>query len=308
MLKPGRRWASSLGYLAYALGVLALALWLLFPEDALRRTVVDRLNAACPELQWRVRSVRMAAPLTLSAEGIAGHGSAETELVRVDLLTVQPDWAGSLKTLRPRLRVRLLVGQGSLDGTAQWNGGSSLFSWEGSARRLQLADCPWLARRLGRELAGAVSATFSGSGVPGQQGNAQLRAEVRIENGRLELKKPILSHFAMPFSLVRFNLRGNGHRVQIEQGVGESELLNCRFSGQAEWTDDPSAAQIVLRGEAHPTPRFFKGLDNTVAVQSLRAQLKDSPLPFRVTGDPLNPSIHFEEFSMLFQSLEKELR
>ena len=308
MLKPAARVGSSLGYLAYALGVLALALWLLFPEDALRRALVDRLNAACPEMQWRVRSVRLKAPMTLIAEGIAGYGLAETELVRVDLLTVQPDWAASLQLLHPRLKGQLLVGQGSLAGTAQFNGGSALFSWEGTARQLQLADCPWLSRRLGRELAGAVSATFSGSGVLGKQENSQLHAEMRIENGRLELKKPILSHFAIPFSLVRCNLRGNGKRVQIEQGVGESELLNCRFSGQAELADDPVAAQIVLRGEANPTPRFFKGLNNTIAVQSLRAQLKDKPLPFRVTGDPLNPSIHFEEFSMLFQTLEKELR
>jgi type II secretion system protein N len=308
VLRPAGRWKGSLGYLAYGLGMLALALWLLFPEDALRRAFVGRLNAACPELRWRVRSVRMEAPLTLTAEAVEGIGPAETVLVRVDALTVQPEWAASLQRLRPRFRGRMQLGQGSLAGTVQFNGGSAEPSWEGTARQLQLADCPYLARRLGRDLAGAVSATFSGSGIPGQQANAQLLAEVRVENGRLELKKPILSHFAIPFSLVRFNLRGNGKRVQIEQGVGESELLACRFSGQAEWADDPVAAQIALRGEAHPTPRFFKGLSNTVAVQSLRAQLRDKPLPFRISGDPLNPSIHFEEFSLLFQTLEKELR
>jgi len=165
-----------------------------------------------------------------------------------------------------------------------------------------------LAWRLGREVDGIVSATFSGEGLAGEQVGAQLKAEVKIEDGRVGLKRPILHHSSIPFAQVCFNLRGNGGRLQIEQGVVDSELLHGRFSGQAEFGVDPTTAQVAVRGSLHLEPRFFKGLDNTVAVQALRAQLKDQPLPFRLAGDPVNPSLHFEEFSMLFQALEKELR
>ena len=44
-----------------------------------------------------------------------------------------------------------------------------------------------------------------------------------------------------------------------------------------------------------PKTKFFKGLDNTVALQAFRVQLKDNSLPFRISGDLSNPGIHYEE-------------
>jgi hypothetical protein len=49
-------------------------------------------------------------------------------------------------------------------------------------------------------------------------------------------------------------------------------------------------------------------VDNASLLKVIRTQLKDKTVPFRVSGDLYNPGIHFEEFSLLFQSLEKELK
>lgn len=298
----------SIGYLAYTLGALALLLWLLFPEEALRRSLVGHLNGAWPELQWRLRSVTLEMPAVLRLEALEGYGAADRPMIRLDSLVVQPDWAGSLQSRRLRIKYQIVVGQGSIAGLVQSIAGPTEWSWEGTVQQLRLADWPLLSWRLGREVEGVVSATFAGAGVPMKQEKAQLKAEVKVENGRLGLKRPILSHSVIPFSLVSLNLRGDGNRVEIEQGEVASELMRGQFTGHAEWGQEATSAQIVVHGAVHPEPRFFKGLDNTVAVQAVRAQLKDKPLPFRLSGDPVNPSIHFEEFSMQFQALEKELR
>lgn len=71
---------------------------------------------------------------------------------------------------------------------------------------------------------------------------------------------------------------------------------------------DLALSQLDLKGTMQPKTKFFKGLDNTVALQAFRVQLKDNSLPFRVSGDLSNPGIHFEEYSMHVQTLEKELK
>jgi hypothetical protein len=87
-----------------------------------------------------------------------------------------------------------------------------------------------------------------------------------------------------------------------------SELFEAQFSGMMTVNRDPALCQLDLKGFMQPKTKFFQGLNNTLALQAFRVELKDNPLPFRITGDLSNPGIHYEGFSMLFQTLEKELK
>jgi len=179
---------------------------------------------------------------------------------------------------------------------------------EGAAQNFRLTDFPLLGRQLGRTLQGSVSGTFSGTIVPAKGEVAELEARVQVTDGRLGLKQPILGHAELPLSQGTFNLRGHGEKMELAQGKVESELFEGQFSGTITMHREPALSQLNVKGSMQPKTKFFKGLDNTVALQAFRVQLKDNSLPFQISGDLSNPGIHFEEYSMLVETLEKELK
>lgn len=298
------------GYLLYVLLAAALLLWLLFPREAIQRLLAGYLNSSSPTLQWRVGSVTLHAPLRLTMEAIEGYGKEgeRTPLIRVDSLVLWPEWMASLTARAPRLGYGMRIGKGRVDGSIRADGGLEQLVVQGTVRELQLADWPLLALRLGRDVKGMLGASFTGTVAANTGQIGQVEARVRIENGQMALKRPILSHGVLPFSALSMTVRGDGARVHVQEGTAESGLFRCRFSGTLELNEDLAVAQLAIRGSLQPEAGFFKGVKSGIALQAFRAKLQDAPLPFRLSGELADPGIHFEEFSLLVQTLEKELR
>lgn len=309
MRKKIYRWLGGyFGYLLYTLALLVVLLWLLFPEEALRSLLVQYLNATYPELNWRVQSITRKIPEGVMAGMIEGYEAQDNKkpLVRVDRLTLRPDLVGMMKTINLQAAYRMVLAQGVIAGEVQWGGRKKGLRIDGSIQGLQLAECGMLTRLLERELQGTVSAIFSGTVLLGKI--SEMDVQLNITGGRLGLKQPVFEHPSLPFSRAAMIVHGRGEALQLEQGTFESELLNGQFAGKIKLAQDPVASRLDIRGTLQPQADFFKGVNNATTLRVFRSQLKNRLLPFRISGDLYNPGIHFEEFSLLFQSLEKELK
>ena len=309
MLKRMCRWLGGcIGYLLYTLALLVLLLWLLFPKETCHRLLVQYINNAYPLLSWQVHSMTLRIPEGLTLKGIGGYEPGDTKkpMVYVDSLTLRPDIAGMLQTKHLQAAYRMVLAKGEIAGVVQMDGWGKGLHLDGSVQGLRLAECAILARQLEREVQGTVSATFKGrlSSLPGKI--PEMEAKLSVAQGRLGLKQPILNHAVLPFSLAEVMLRSRGATLQLEQGTVDSELFTGQFSGEIKVFLDPVASQLDIRGSMQPRPAFFKGVDNASLLKVIRTQLKERIVPFRVSGDVYNPGIHFEEFSLLFQSLNKE--
>jgi len=311
MLKKVGKWLGScMGYLLYTLALLLLLLWVFFPQEPLRRLLVQYLNNASPGLSWQVQAITLQVPEGIIVAGIKGYGAQDKNqpLVQVDSLCLWPHIPGMLHTRRPRAGYRLLMAQGVVAGTLQRNGGKTGLHVDGSMQGLQLAECPLLPLLLQRNPQGVVSADFAGIIEFSLGKISDLEAKLRVDNGLLDLKRPILNHGSLPFSQISFTLRSSGATIQLEQGLVDSELFSGQFAGAIQLSRDPGASRIDIKGTLQPRPPFYEGMNNTPVLESIRSQLENRSLPFLLSGDLNNPGIHFEEFSLLFLSLEKELQ
>ncbi len=311
MLKTVGKWlVSCIGYMLYTLALLLLLLWLFFPKDTLRGHLVQYLNGAYPGLRWQVQSLTLHVPAGITVAGIKGYAAQGNlkPLVQFDSLVLRPLLAEMLHTKRLQAEYQLSLAQGIVGGTLQRAAGHKEFHVDGSIQGLELAECTLLAGLLRRNLQGSLSATFAGTFDPSLGKISALEAKLRIDNGLLELKHPLLNHSTLPFSQMGFTLHSRGETVQVEQGVVASELFSGQFAGEIQLRREPAASLLDIRGTLQPRPEFFKGVNTTPVLESIQVQLKNKPLPYRVSGELYNPGIHFEEFSMLFQSLEKELK
>jgi type II secretion system protein N len=308
--KTLRGLGSCIGYLLYAVGLGVLLLWLLFPHEAMRRYLEKSLNRVSPELRWQVEAVGLDIPAGLTLRAIEGfeQGDGKNPLLRIDVLTLRLNWAESLRARQVQIEYRMAAGKGSVHGFVRIDGGQQGLYVEGAGQDIELTAFPLLSRQLGRALQGSVSGTFTGTFLPAKGEFAELTARLNVDNGRLGLKRPILSHTELPFSQGTVVLHGRGERLQLEQGVVASELFDGQFSGTVIVNRDPARGQLDLKGAMQPTAKFYKGLNNTLALQAFRVQLKDNSLPFRISGELSNPGIHYEGYSQLFQTLEMELK
>ncbi|MCL2457617.1 MAG: type II secretion system protein GspN [Desulfobulbus sp.] len=305
-----RRLATILGYALYGTGVLMLGVWLLFPAETVRRALEERLGRTWPDLQWRVEGAALELPLKLTVRAIKGYEVRETEapLVRLERLTVQPDLLASALSRAVQTDYRLEIGKGSISGMARWRGGQDGGRIEGMIREINLSSIPWMSRRLGRSLQGAVSGTFTANLQPASSPETTLEARLDLTNGRVGLQRPILGRRELPFSKVSARVSVQGWVFELAQGEIASPLFDGRFAGRVALRPDPGQGQIEVQGVVDLKDNFFKGLDNTVNLQAFRLQLKDKPLSFSIMGDLAGPGIHYGEHAMLVQTLEQELR
>lgn len=311
MLKNTLRWlGSSIGYLLYGGAVLVLLLWLLFPKEAARRFLEASLQRVYPQMTWHVGAVQLAFPGVATALAIEGRepGGALKVLARMDTLVLQPNIAGSFTSRSVQIDYRMAAGKGSVAGNARIMGQHHGVRVEGAIDGIKLADFPVLSQRLGRTLQGVLAGNFAATIVPDRGELIGLEARLSAENGLVGLKRPLFGHADLPFSQGSVVLRVQDGRLVLEQGRLESALCSGEFTGMLTMERDPALSRLDVQGKLHPKAAFFKGMDSTLALQAFRVQLKDNSLPFRISGTLSDPGIHYEDFSMLVQNLEQELK
>jgi len=301
-------WFHSLGYLLYTLAAAGIALWFLFPAQSVQRLLVRALGALAPGIAWSVGTIELGLPLSMKVKGVEGYSvpDSNTPALRIDQLTVWPDWETSIRKQALWLNYQIRLGSGVLRGRL-WRQEQG-YTFSGMARDLQLESIPLLSNQLGRQLNGTVSAAFEGEGCPRPLESCAWKVQCTLEDGRMALVRPLLRHTELAFSQVSMLLRGKGREISITKGKLTSPLGDGWFNGSLMVMADPLQSQLKFRGGFHPQPAFFDGLEKTVALQAVQLELHDKPLPFNLSGTLRHPGIHFESLAMQMYTLEKEIQ
>lgn len=312
MLRKFGRWiVASLGYLFYTLVVLGACLWLLFPRDSLHRLLIRSLDTAFAPVQWRVGTLAFTLPMAVRLERVEGYGQGDENkpLVRIDSLVVTPDLREMVKTRQLKAAYQMTLAKGTVAGALAMRDRKSGLHFDGAMQEIQLTELSALTRPLQREVHGVAAGSFTGVLGLHPVAISELEAKVRVENGSLQLLKPVLGHVVLPFAQATANIALRGDRVQVASGVVNSPLFAGEFAGEVRLHQDIAASTIAVKGSLQPRPELFKEVTGNPAVlQVVRQRLQDRALPFRLSGDLRSPAIHFEEFAVLLETLEKRSR
>ncbi len=306
--KLGRSVVACLGYLFYILVMLGLCLWLLFPRDSLHRLLIRSLDAAFAPVQWRVGTLAFDFPLAVRLDRIEGYGLDDDKkpLVHIDSLRVTPDIPEMAKTRQLRATYEMTLAKGTVAGALSMRDRRSGLRFDGAMQEIQLPELAALTRPLQREVQGVAAGSFTGGVTLKPLVLSELQAKVRVENGRLELLQPVLGHAALPFARAAATIALRGDRVQVADGAVDSKLFAGEFAGEVRLNQDFAVSTIAVKGRLQPRPELFREVaGNAAALQVVRLRLKDRPLPFRLSGELRSPAIHFEEYAVLLETLEK---
>ncbi|NLX19863.1 MAG: type II secretion system protein GspN [Desulfobulbus sp.] len=307
-MKRIRRWLSAgIGYFLYVRGVLVLFLWLLFPQETLRRAIEVELERMWPASYWRIDSLAFALPANLMLHDVEGYDRTERNrrLLGIDRITLSLQPMESLRHRRLQAGFKVEMNRGKIDGFLSKVLSKDDVQMKGAFQAINTADLPFWHHALGREVQGIATGRFS---LQVQDRTLfSVDADLKVKDGRLGLKRPVLAHSELPFYEITVTLHSRDGELQVKDGVVRSVLFDGRFWGTISPQTHPMLSELDIEGDMEPRSDFFAGVKNTLAFEALHLQLKDKALPFRISGTLMDPGIHFQEYAILFQKLEQEL-
>ena len=296
------------GYVVYTLAALVLVLWLLFPKEKVQRLVVQGLNATMPNLVWQVQALDLGISTGVQLRSIEGFepGNTTKPLVRIDALRFSPKVGESLKQRELLGQYEAQAAKGTIEGTLQYMPGNKMLAVTGKMQGLQLTEIELFSRLLQRNIQGAVAGTFEATTVRAENPQVDINAQLKAENGRVDLKQPVLGNTFIPYQQATVTIQIKDGKALIKDGTVASKLLAGTFAGEIRLRQELVASTISLKGSINPRPEFFKGMGNDTVIQNIRQQLKGKALTFQMSGTLQTPSIYFDEYAMLFETLSKE--
>ncbi len=305
-------------FMALAGGILVLALllffaWLLFPRDFVRDVPEKALNRALPQFQWQVGTVRYDWPLALRLErvealssgqgtgGARGTGDTGTAAALfIDSLTLRPDLFFYLRERQWRGSFAAGLAGGTLQGqgTVQTVNEQQELAVSASLDALDLTALGWLSQMLERQVQGRLSGAIGTRLALRTAMPANLQARLRIADGTIPLRNPVLGHERLSFAHLSLQLAQEGRNLILKNGTLDSPLCLGEFAGQIALARPMAESAVSVRGTLQARPALFEHVRDRQDLQPLRLQAAQGPLVAMLSGTLHDPALAFERAAL----------
>ncbi len=248
-------------YAVYLVAVTAVWLYVQFPARTIQAYVVQKARLAAPELSVAVAAADFRFPLGVRLERVklSHQGAPALDLEWLDL---QPGWRILLPGqaefgFTARLAAGRARGRVALIREGRWMPRSLRLDLEA----VQVAAIPLLSRQAGREITGACSSQVV---YTPEEGSATVQAELVLENGRVEIRQPMIRRRDLSFARVDSRIEARGRAVALRRLTWQGTEIDGELSGHLEIKTPLEASAIEIRGELRPHPGFLAELRQTI--------------------------------------------
>lgn len=248
-------------YAIYLVAVTAIWLHVLFPSRALRDFAIKAAAGFVPGLSLAVGQVNFNLPLGVSFGDVTVQ-YRDAQLSRLERLRLRPEW----KTLLPgwaAFSFQTEIGGGKVRGRVAIETAPVLClkSLHLELETLQMAAFPVIFRQIGREASGLCSGEVVwDSDRPG----AVLEAHLSLENGRIEIRHPLIKRRSLSFAKIDAEIDMRGPSLSLRRMVWQGPEIDGEFSGTLQVRSPLEASQIEIGGELRPHPIFLTELRQTI--------------------------------------------
>jgi type II secretion system protein N len=277
-------------YFLFALVAVFFFLFLLFPENAVKSFVNNRLAGVDPSLSITADAIRPALPLAANFIDIDIRHKGD-KLVHVDHARLSP----ALSTLfqeRKRFECKAVIAQGTLDGRVFINGSGPTrrLNAEADLSSIHLEQIEALKSITRFTLAGPLNGrlTHDGGRAPFGQANGLLTAPgltITLNPAFFGIAELTMDQTEADFSLA-------GQTLRIKSFTFNGPLMEGKISGRIEIEDPFDSSRLRLNGNIKPRPELFARLQDTIPQGIVNPRtLGTRGLNFRVFGTIDSPDV-----------------
>lgn len=260
----------------YILVIGIILLYVLFPAEAVKNHLANRINQNISEVQVDIGSLRLGFPpaLTLKEVNLSKNGAL---LASMDLLKLTPGWF-SLLSNRKTFRFKGRTHQGDVSGigwVAFENGGIE-GSTSGSFSEIRLEEVPALKTQTRLNLVGTLSGSFQAEAASTIPANGN--GHIFISDCNFVPSMPLMNIQQLEFQRVEGDFDFEGRSLEIKGGKLDGTEFNGTVAGNIYFDSPVSGSEMDLEIEIIPL------LSSTLS--------EISGLTVRATGTFENPNIN----------------
>lgn len=286
-----------LGYLLFAMILIAVLLYYRFPSDALEdylQTMADRAN---PPLALSVGHIEPGFPIGLKfvQTEVALKDMPDRVILRADSLSLKPKlW--SLLRGKSKYSFHCLTYNGYLIGSLYFKKDRTrgFIDTEIELGNIRIGDYYYLSDVIGHRVEGNLGGTISYRGPYSFLIDGSGEANLRLSDGRVELLQPLLTLESIDFKEMKIEMALKNQEINITRLELKGQQLQGVLSGTITLKDEFARSSLDLRGTIEPFAEFFKNTAGILdTVKFFKQRLSRGTLSFVIVGTLRDPIIKF---------------
>jgi type II secretion system protein N len=141
---------------------------------------------------------------------------------------------------------------------------------------------------IGRNISGVLDGNFTYRNQ--KESGDNLKAELIISNGQLELLTPLFQLESLPFKTITAELAMKNMNLQIKKCIIHGDQMDGSISGSVTLKNPPGQSYLKLAGTIKPHPLFLEELGNDLSANLLPKKIfGKNGIHIRIYGTLDNP-------------------
>jgi type II secretion system protein N len=278
-----RKW---LPYFLFILGVTAFFIYFLFPSDKIKSFITVHFNKTYPGINISVDHVKPAFPPGLRLYNVNFYHTHDL-LFRMEQIKIAP---GLLSLFRSKI-VFFFKGSaytGILEGKGEFTKNRQEVMIDGKLFGIRIKEISAIKDFIGRNISGVLDGNFTYQNKKGSGDN--LKAELIISNGQLELLTPLFQLENLPFKKITAELAMKNMNLNIKKCIINGDQMDGSISGSVTLKNIPGQSYLKLSGTIKPHPLFLEKLGNDLSANLLPKKIfGKNGIHIRIYGTLDNP-------------------
>jgi len=278
-----RKW---LPYFLFILGVTAFFIYFLFPSDKIKSFITVHFNKTYPGINISVDHVKPAFPPGLRLYDVNFYHTHDP-LFRMEQMKITP---GLLSLFRSKINFffKGSAYTGILEGKGEFTKNRQEVMIDGKLSGIRIKEISAIKDFIGRNISGVLDGNFTYQNQKGSGDN--LKAELIISNGQLELLTPLFQLENLPFKKITAELAMKNMNLNIKKCIINGDQMDGSISGSVTLKNIPGQSYLKLSGTIKPHPLFLEKLGNDLSANLLPKKIfGKNGIHIRIYGTLDNP-------------------
>ena len=282
----------TLTYTAYFIGVTVFFLYYLFPSDAVKNYVANRINRAVPGIDVTVDRVSPALPPGIKLHDIdIAHGSRA--LMNIDSVKVIPELL-SLFSSKKTARFKGRVNAGDVNGWVQADNhdGRHTEKIEGTLSGIQVQNIPALEHVIAHKISGSLDGDFK---IERTGPNQSMIGKFVLSDSRIDFDQPIFDQSSLGFKNIDADLSLNKGTLFIKGCRARGTQLDADISGSIALNRSGRGRALNLKGSVTAHPGLLARLGNSIPAALLQQKRAGkTAIAFSIRGTVESPEFRLD--------------
>jgi len=257
-----RKW---LPYFLFIIGVTAFFIYYLFPSDKIKTYIMVHFNKAYPGINIALDHVKPTFPPGLRLYNVNFYHTHDP-LFRMEQIKISPGLL-SLFGSKINFSFKGSAYTGILEGKGEFTKNTPEVMIDGTLSGIRIKEISAIKDFIGRNISGVLDGNFTYRNKK-ESGN-NLKAQLIISNGQLELVTPLLQLESLAFKKITAELAMKNMNLNIKKCIINGDQMDGSISGSVTLKNPPGQSYLKLSGTIKPHPLFLEKLGNDLQANLL---------------------------------------